>query len=60
MPALTFRVSTNFALANCLAYNAGQSSEEIEKMADVEAVRVAKSFLVFYDDEVAPSRESSP
>jgi hypothetical protein len=41
-------------------HNAGRSPEEIERMAVVEAVRVAKSFLVFYDDEVAPSRESSP
>jgi hypothetical protein len=41
-------------------HSAGQSSEEIEKMAVVEAVRVAKSFLAFYDNEAAPSRESRP
>jgi hypothetical protein len=41
-------------------HDAGRSSEEIEKKALVEAVRVAKSFLVFYDNEAAPSRESRP
>jgi hypothetical protein len=30
-------------------HNVGQSPEEIEKMAVAEAVRVAKSFLAFFD-----------
>jgi hypothetical protein len=30
-------------------HNVGQSPEEIEKMAVAEAVRVARSFLAYYD-----------
>jgi hypothetical protein len=32
-------------------HSVGQGPEEIEKMAAAEAVRVAKSFLAFYDKE---------
>jgi hypothetical protein len=32
-------------------HNAGQPDGEIEKMAVVEAVRVARSFLAFYDND---------